>query len=78
VTTSVRAAATIPDVVDHKAGLVVPASVHMAAGGDLAQARAMVRTAQLLYTFWNTGDTTFLDEAVIPDFRDNTLPAGRP
>jgi predicted ester cyclase len=50
----------------------------MAAGGDLAQARAIVHTAQLLYTFWNTGDTTFLDEAVTPNFRDNTLPAGRP
>jgi predicted ester cyclase len=78
VTTSSSSAATISDVVDHNAGLVVPASVHMAAGGDLAQARAIVHTAQLLYTFWNTGDTTFLDEAVTPNFRDNTLPAGRP
>jgi len=78
VTTSSSSAATVSDFVDHNAGLVVPASVHMAAGGDLAQARAIVHTAQLLYTFWNTGDTAFLDEAVTPDFHDNTLPAGRP
>jgi len=64
--------------VDHSAGLVVPASVHSATGADLAQARAVVHTAQLIYTFWNTGSTTFLDQAVSPDFRDNTLPTGRP
>jgi predicted ester cyclase len=77
-TTSSGTADTISDVVDHKAGLVVPASVHIAAGADLAQARVVVQTAQVLYTFWNTGDTTFLDEAVTPAFQDNTLPAGRP
>ncbi len=70
--------ATVPDLVDHSEGLVAPAAVHTAAGADLAQARAVVHTAQLLYTFWNTGDTTFLDQAVSPDFRDNTLPSGRP
>jgi len=77
-TTSSSTAATVTDFVDHRAGLVVPASVHMAAGADRAQARAVVQTAQLLYTFWNTGDTTFLDEAVTADFQDNTLAAGRP
>jgi predicted ester cyclase len=70
--------ATVPDLVDHSEGLVVPASVHTAAGADLAQARAVVHTAQLLYTFWNTGDTTFLDQAISPGFQDNTLPTGRP
>jgi predicted ester cyclase len=64
--------------VDHSAGLVVPASVHTATGADLAQARTVVHTAQLIYTFWNTGDARFLDQAVSPDFRDNTLPTGRP
>jgi predicted ester cyclase len=78
VTTSSSSAATVSDFVDHNAGLVVPASVHVAAGADLAQARAAVHTAQVLYTFWNTGDTAFLDEAVTADFHDNTLPAGRP
>jgi predicted ester cyclase len=77
-TTSSSTAAAISDFVDRNAGLVVPVSVHIAAGADLAQARAVVQTAQLLYTFWKTGDTTFLDEAVTADFQDNTLPAGRP
>ena len=54
VTTSSSSAATVSDFVDHNAGLVVPASVHVAAGADLAQARAAVHTAQVLYTFWNT------------------------
>ncbi|MDT5051819.1 MAG: hypothetical protein QOF66_185 [Mycobacterium sp.] len=43
---------------------------------DLAQARAVVHSAQLLYTFWNTGDTTFVDQAIAPGFKDNTLPPG--
>jgi len=76
--TSASAPAATSDLVDHSAGLVVPASVHTATGADLAHARAVVHTAQLIYTFWNTGDTTFLDQAVSPDFRDNTLPTGRP
>jgi len=70
--------ATVPDLVDHSEGLVAPAAVHIAAGADLAPARAVVHTAQLLYTFWNTGDTTFLDQAISPGFQDNTLPPGRP
>ncbi|MEU3445334.1 ester cyclase [Streptomyces griseoincarnatus] len=37
-----------------------------------------VRLAQQLYTFWNTGEKKYLDLAVSPDFRDNTLPPGRP
>jgi predicted ester cyclase len=76
--TSASAPASVPDLVDHSAGLVAPAAVHTAAGADLAQARAVVHTAQLLYTFWNTGDTTFLDQAVAPGFQDNTLQPGRP
>jgi predicted ester cyclase len=72
------APATFSDLVDPRAGLVVPASVSTPAAVDLAQARAVVHTAQLLYTFWNTGDTTFLDQAITADFHDNTLPPGRP
>ncbi|MGR6973637.1 ester cyclase [Streptomyces cynarae] len=37
-----------------------------------------VRLAQQLYTFWNTGEKKYLDLAVSPVFRDNTLPPGRP
>ena len=59
-------------------GLVVPAVVHVAPGADEAQAQRVVLTAQLLYTFWNTGDSSYLDRAVTPFFRDNTLPIGRP
>src|SRR3979411_214607 len=66
-----HAPAAASDLVDHSAGLVVPASVHTATGDDLAKARAVVHAAQLIYTFWNTGDTTFLDQAVSPDFRAN-------
>src|SRR6266851_5279801 len=53
-------------------GLVVPAVVHVAPGADAAQAQRVVLTAQLLYTFWNTGDSSYLDRAVTPFFRDNT------
>jgi predicted ester cyclase len=72
------APATFSDLIDPTAGLVVPASVHTPAVVYLAQARAVVHTAQVLYTFWNTGDTMFLDQAVTADFQDNTLPPGRP
>jgi hypothetical protein len=77
-TTSSNTAATDSDLVDHSPGLVVPVSVHIPAGVDPTQARAVVRTAQQLYTFWNTGDAAFLDEALAPDFQDDTLPPGRP
>jgi predicted ester cyclase len=76
--TSASAPVAIPDVVDHSAGLAVPASVHLATGADIAQARAVVHAAQLIYTFWNTGDTSYLDHALSPAFQDNTLPTGRP
>jgi predicted ester cyclase len=48
--------------------------------GGLApeRARHMVEIAQLLYTFWNTGDRSYLDRAVEPLAVDNTLPEGRP
>ncbi|MEU9087540.1 ester cyclase [Streptomyces sp. NPDC048357] len=48
--------------------------------GSLGERRARreVRLAQLLYTFWGTGRTQYLDAAISADFKDNTLPAGRP
>jgi predicted ester cyclase len=75
---SASAPANDLDLVDHTPGLVVPTAIHVAAGADPAQARNVVHAAQVLYTFWNTGDTKYLDQAVTPDFRDNTLPPGRP
>lgn len=43
-----------------------------------AQAAQLLRTARLFYTFWNTGDVRYARAAVSPDFKDNTLPPGRP
>ncbi|MFI4955520.1 MAG: ester cyclase, partial [Gammaproteobacteria bacterium] len=43
-----------------------------------SKAEQIIRAAQLFYTFWNTGDTIYLDAVIAPDFKDNTLPEGRP
>ncbi|PXX56548.1 SnoaL-like polyketide cyclase [Nocardia tenerifensis] len=66
------------DLIDHTAGLVVPGSVHLTPGADRSRSAQLVHTAQQLYTFWHTGDSSYLDRALSPDFRDNTLPSGRP
>lgn len=63
--------------IDRTPGLVRPASVHVSSTDDERE-RTMVHVAQQLYTFWNSGDTRYLDTAVSPGFRDNTLPSGRP
>ena len=42
---------------------------------DAAQ---MIKTARLFYAFWDTGNAEYASAAVDNDFRDNTLPAGRP
>jgi predicted ester cyclase len=42
------------------------------------QAAQLLRTTRLFYTFWNTGDMRYARAAVSPDFKDNTLPPGRP
>jgi predicted ester cyclase len=66
------------DPVDRSGDLVVPHAVHVDSGLDPAQAAREVHVAQLLYTFWNTGDVGYLEQAITPSFRDNTLPPGRP
>jgi len=38
----------------------------------------MIKTARLFYAFWDTGNAEYASAAVDNDFRDNTLPAGRP
>lgn len=58
--------------------LVIPAALQVDAGLTVDRARHMVHITQLLYTFWHTGDATYLREAVAPEFIDNTLPPGRP
>ena len=42
---------------------------------DTAQ---MIKTARLFYAFWDTGNAEYASAVVDNDFRDNTLPAGRP
>lgn len=42
------------------------------------KAQESIRAARLYYGFWNTGDATYLNDAVSPQFRDNTLPKDRP
>lgn len=63
---------------DRTPGLVKPGAVHIGAGEPTERARHVVETAQLLYTFWDTGEQRYLDRSVADTFRDNTLPAGRP
>ena len=43
-----------------------------------ADAAQMIRTARLFYAFWDTGKAEYASAAVDNDFRDNTLPEGRP
>ena len=43
-----------------------------------ADAAQMIKTARLFYAFWDTGNAEYVSAAVDNDFRDNTLPAGRP
>lgn len=66
------------DPVDRSGDLVIPQAVHIDGGLSADQAAREVHLAQLLYTFWNTGNTDYLDRAIAPSFRDNTLPPGRP
>jgi predicted ester cyclase len=43
-----------------------------------SDAAQMIKTARLFYAFWDTGNREHASAAVDNDFRDNTLPAGRP
>ncbi|MFZ3467952.1 ester cyclase [Streptomyces sp. 4.24] len=64
--------------IDRTPGLVRPLSLTVDGSLGERRARQEVRLAQLLYTFWGTGRTQYLDAAISADFKDNTLPAGRP
>ena len=66
------------DLVDPGRDLVKPVNTTLDQGLGDTRARHMVSIAQLLYTFWDTGDKRFLDKAVDASFVDNTLPTGRP
>jgi len=62
--------------VDHSAGLGQPGSVHLDAGCRRRGRNTSFRTAQSLYTFWNTGQEPYLTRVEDHDFLDNTLPPG--
>ncbi|MFJ1755529.1 ester cyclase [Kitasatospora sp. NPDC088134] len=64
--------------VDRSPELVQPKALTVDRALGERRAAELVRLTQQLYTFWNTGRTEYLDAAVDPAFRDNTLPAGRP
>nr|WP_201784681.1 ester cyclase [Nonomuraea pusilla] len=66
------------NLVDRSPGLVRPKALTVDRSIGARRAAREVRLAQLLYTFWDTGDRKYLDAAVGPGFRDNTLPPGRP
>ncbi|MFI1920374.1 ester cyclase [Nocardia sp. NPDC020380] len=66
------------DPVDRSGRLVVPQAIHLDSGLSAERAGQEVHVAQLLYTFWNTGNADYLNQAITPSFRDNTLPPGRP
>ncbi|MEE1784486.1 ester cyclase [Streptomyces sp. SP17BM10] len=64
--------------VDRSPDLVQPKSLTVDRSIGTRRAAQEVHLAQQLYTFWNTGQRKYLDAAVAPEFRDNTLPEGRP
>ncbi|MFB7678083.1 ester cyclase [Kitasatospora purpeofusca] len=64
--------------VDRSPDLVRPLALTVDGSLGARRAAQEIRLAQQLYTFWNTGEQRYLDAAVDRDFRDNTLPAGRP
>lgn len=66
------------DLVDVTTDLVRPQSLVVDARHDEVTARRLVRAAQLLSSFWNSGNVGFLEEAIDASFVDNTLPPGRP
>ncbi|MEV7770733.1 ester cyclase [Kitasatospora sp. NPDC086791] len=64
--------------VDRSPGLVQPKALTVDRSIGTRRAAQEVHLAQQLYTFWNTGQQQYLDAAISPQFRDNTLPPGRP
>lgn len=70
--------ASARNLVDRSPDLVQPAAMTVDRSIGKRRASQEVHLAQQLYTFWNTGDHKYLDAAVSPRFKDNTLPSGRP
>ncbi|MFJ9843393.1 ester cyclase [Kitasatospora sp. NPDC101155] len=64
--------------IDRSPDLVQPEALTVDRSIGARRAAQEVHLAQQLYTFWNTGQQKYLDAAVSPQFKDNTLPTGRP
>ncbi|MBD0694063.1 ester cyclase [Streptomyces sp. CBMA123] len=64
--------------IDRAPDLVQPQAITVDRSIGEKRAAQEVHLAQQLYSFWNTGQRKYLDAAVSPQFKDNTLPAGRP
>lgn len=58
--------------------LVATQSITFDRSLDKNTLKQMVRAARLYYTFWNTGQSKYLNAALASKFVDNTLPTGRP
>ncbi|MFD7454562.1 ester cyclase [Kitasatospora sp. NPDC059827] len=66
------------NLIDRSPDLVQPKALTADRSIGTRRAAQEVHLAQQLYTFWNTGQQRYLDAAIDPQFRDNTLPPGRP
>lgn len=64
--------------VDRSPDLVQPQAITVDHSTGEKRGAQEVHLAQQLYTFWNTGQQKYMDAAISPQFKDNTLPAGRP
>ncbi|MFJ4389003.1 ester cyclase [Pseudomonas soli] len=58
--------------------LVTPATLVVDQSLPKAQLEQQILAARRYDTFWNTGDEAMARAALASDFRDNTLPPGRP
>jgi predicted ester cyclase len=59
-------------------GSVEIAELVVATTIPVAEREAAVSAARAFYDFWNTGDESFLKQALADSFTDRTLPPGRP
>lgn len=70
-------AAIVQDETARSDGLIQPQHVTIDAGLSPQRARLVLLRVRELYTFWDTGDVTYLHRADSPAFIDHTLPQGR-
>lgn len=56
----------------------LPVPLHIAVAGDKQLTDVSILAARRYAAFWNTGDPAYAKAALAPNFKDPTLPAGRP